>query len=274
MSVQRLNEFNDASGKVTVAVFSLRAGSAQQHFHDFACEVPSDMIAIGGGAEGARLPSGALLTASYPNNDLSAWLASSKDHQVANPHHLVVYAIGLKIEGMSRDQLLDNIHVAVQDSGVGAHPEAAARLPGGFRLVSGGFKSEWGGAGNLGTASFPETTSSWKARSKDHHISDPSNLKAFAIGLRENLPVGTLEVDINEEESGQAQHPSVVADIDPGFALTGAGAKVNWQGAGNLLWRIRPTTTTGNQDVTVGSKDHVTASPATIVAYSLAIKIL
>jgi hypothetical protein len=274
MPSELLNQFQDASGKVTVAVFRLKSGSDQQHYHDFACEVPSDMVAIGGGAEGARLPHGALLTASYPNGDLSAWLASSKDHEVAQPHKLTCYAIGLKIAGMTRNQILDNIHVEVQDSGVGNHPEAAATVPGQHVLVSGGFKVEWAGAGNLGTASFPETNSSWKARSKEHNIADPANIKAYAISIKEKLPVGIVRVDINEQESAQAQHPSVLADVDPGFALTGAGARVNWQGAGNLLWMIRPTTSTANQDVSAASKDHNVMSPATIVAYSLAIKIV
>jgi hypothetical protein len=269
-----LNQFQDASGKVTVAVFRLMSGSDQHHYHNFACEVPTDMIAIGGGAEGARAPQGALLTASYPNGDLSAWLASSKDHENSQPHKLVCYAIGLRIAGMTRAQLLSNIHVATQDSGVGNHPEAAATIPGGHVLVSGGFNVEWSGAGNLGTASFPENTLSWKARSKDHNIADPSNIRAFAISIKQSLPVGTVKVDINENQSGQASHPMSVANVDPGFALTGTGARVNWSGAGNLLWMIRPTTSTANQEVTVGSKDHNVVSPATINAYSLAIKIV
>ena len=114
---EQLNEFTDASGRVTVAVFRQRAGSAQQHFFDLAADVPEDMVAIGGGAEAVNVPEGALLTASYPNGDLSAWLASSKDHKRPQPHHLISYAIGLRIQGLTRDQLLSHIRVTTQDSG-------------------------------------------------------------------------------------------------------------------------------------------------------------
>ena len=152
---QLVNQFTDASGKITVAVFSLKSGSDQSHYHDFACEAPSDMVVVGGGAEAVEQPAGALLTASYPNGDLTAWLASSKDHQAPQPHRITCYSIGLKVAGMSRDELMKNIHIAVQNSGSGNHPECSASVPGGYVLISGGFKVEWTGDGNLGTASFP-----------------------------------------------------------------------------------------------------------------------
>ena len=78
----------DSSGKITVAVFERIAGNAQQHFHDFAIDVPPGFVAIGGGVEGARHPKGNLITASYPNHDYSSWLVSSKDHSQPNPVRL------------------------------------------------------------------------------------------------------------------------------------------------------------------------------------------
>jgi hypothetical protein len=122
----RLNTFQDASGLVTVSVFEIRASNQQQHFINFGVNVDPDMICIGGGGVAAEAPQGALLTASYPNDDLSGWLVSSKDHEVPNPHFLTAYAIGLKIDGMNRNQLLnDFVRVDAADSGTGAHPEAA-----------------------------------------------------------------------------------------------------------------------------------------------------
>jgi hypothetical protein len=60
-----------------------------------------DMIAIGGGGRASDNP-GALLTASHPNDDLSGWVVSSKDHEVPDPHQLVTFVIGMKIDGMTR----------------------------------------------------------------------------------------------------------------------------------------------------------------------------
>lgn len=117
MPSERLNTFQDRSGLVTVGVFRSTGAPAQHHF-DEAANVAEDMVAIGGGAVGAEFPSGGLLTASYPNQDLSAWLASSKDHMVAQVHVLTTYAIGLSIFGMSRARLLDAIHVSTDESGL------------------------------------------------------------------------------------------------------------------------------------------------------------
>ena len=67
-------------------------------------------------------------------------------------------------------------------------------------------------------------------------VSSPANIRAYAISLRENLPVGQVWVAIDSDESGISPHPSAVADMTDGFALTGGGADVHWRGAGNLLW--------------------------------------
>ena len=183
----RLNSFTDASGKITVSVFSIQSGNQQEIFSDFGVNVDSDMICVGGGGMAAEYPEGALLTASYPNDDLSGWLVSSKDHEVPNPHYLTAYAVGLKVVGVSRQDLLNHyIRVVVADSGAAEHPEAAASIPDDYLLISGGFQVDWHGNGNLATASFPENNFSWKARSKDHDLPDPANLRVFAIGMKNN----------------------------------------------------------------------------------------
>jgi hypothetical protein len=269
------NTFRDASERVTVAVFSHRGSPAQAHWINETILVGDpNMIAIGGGGTAARAPAGALLTASYPNDDLTGWVVSSKDHQISNPHELETYVIGFKIDGMSRDQLADAVLVIPSDSGVAPHPESEAGIPSNdFVLVGGGFRVDWQGAGNLGTASFPSTEFSWKARSKDHSIPDPSNIRTFAIGLRRSITVGQAVSAISRADSGQAPHPAAVAAVAPGFALTGGGAEVHIDGAGSLLWELKPST---SQDphFGAGSKDHVHPDPSTITAFALGVRIL
>lgn len=273
MSSDRLNTFHDASGLVTVGVFRKRSPSAEQHHFDLGADVPDDMVVIGGGGLAAEFPVGALLTASYPNDSLSAWLVSSKDHIQPNPHYLIAYAIGLKIEGMSRDQLINAIHIDTQESGLGQHPETSANVDDGFLLVSGGFRIDWSGAGNLATASFPSTDRSWTARSKDHEAVSPANLRVYAISLREDLPVGQVQVAIESRESGTSQHPISVADVRDGFALTGGGGEAHWHKDGSLLWRLEPATTTSNQEFGAASKDHIHPDPSSITSYALGIQI-
>ncbi|OUA56117.1 MULTISPECIES: hypothetical protein [Bacillus cereus group] len=265
--------YHDASGLITVTVFSHTGSPPQAHWINEEILVgDGDMIAIGGGGTATDNP-GALLTASYPNGELSGWVVSSKDHIVDSPHELTTYVIGLKIAGMSRQQLRDSIYISQADSGVGPHPEAETGVPSDdFLLIGGGFMVDWHGAGNLATASFPDTEFSWKARSKDHEISDPSNLRVFAIGIRRNLPVGQVKVAITESTSGQSPHPAATATVAPGFALMGGGAEVHWHGAGNLLWNLQPSTSY-DQSFSAASKDHVTSDPSTITAYAMGIRI-
>jgi hypothetical protein len=270
---EQLNTFNDSSGRVTVGVFR-RVGAPAQHHFDEGADPPEDWVAIGGGAVAVEGPPGALLTASYPNGDLTAWLGSSKDHVDPQAHVLTTYAIGMRIAGMSREQLLGAIHISTGDSGAAPHPEATATLPDGFVLVGGGAKVEWTGAGNLLTASFPSTDRSWTARSKDHEESSPANIRAYAIGLRENLPIGRVQAAIVPQDSGAAPHPSAVADMTDGFALTGGGADVHWTGAGNLLWRLEPTTSTANQEFRASAKDHDVPDPSSMTVFALGIRII
>ena len=107
----------DASGLITTAVFRHRADQDQQHFTDLGAKVDSDIVAIGGDASAVNSPHGALLTTSYPTDDGSAWLASPKDHNIPELHRLTAFAIGMKIEGVSRERL-GVLITSVVDAGV------------------------------------------------------------------------------------------------------------------------------------------------------------
>lgn len=268
----QISEHVDASGKITVAVFERIAGTPQQHFTDFAVSVPEQFVVIGGGVEGARVPYGNLITASYPNSDLSAWLVSTKDHSHPNPVAIKAWAIGLKIAGLTRQQLISMMAVNVASSGYDAHPDISSGLPEGYVLVSGGIKINWSGGGNIATASYPETSFTWRARSKDHSVPSPASTQVYAIGLKKSIVgIGNIAVTTIASDSTYTGHPASMANMTPGYALTGCGALVNWAGYGNLLWKIKPATT-GNQYGCEGSsKDHEYASPATIRTYATGI---
>jgi hypothetical protein len=268
-----LNTFHDASGSVTVSVFNHIGNPPQQHWIEEEITVgDGDMIAIGGGGTASETP-GALLTASHPNDDLTGWVVSSKDHEVPDPHPLVTYVIGLKIAGMTREELRSAIFVSVADSGVAPHPEAETGVPNdSFVMIGGGFRVDWHGAGNLATASFPSTEFSWKARSKDHDISDPANLRVYAMCLRRILKGRTVVVSIERSDSGQAPHPAAIVNVAQGFALTGGGAEVHTGEPGNLLWKLEPSTN-NSPTFAAASKDHMHPSPATITAYALGIRL-
>ncbi len=264
----------DASGKITVAVFERSAGNEQAHFTDFAIDVPEGFVAIGGGIRATNLGSGNLITASYPNDQLTAWIVSSKDHLYPNPVRIVGYAIGLKIEGLTQQQLMKYISVGVQSSSWVSHPDTSSGVPEGYQLIGGGVRVDWSGAGNLVTASYPENNFSWRVKTKDHVTSSPATAFAYAIGIKKALPgIGRVSVDITSTSSGSAGHPASAVTVTPGYALTSCGANVHWQGAGNLLWKIKPLTEGSFHGCEVASKDHKIVSPATITSYAVGIRL-
>lgn len=260
----------DTSGKLTIAVFERYATTSAGVNTNFAVTVPSDFVVIGGGGEGKEAPSGNLLTASYPDTGLTSWLVSTKEHLIADPVQVRAWAIGLKVAGLTPTQLRGYLTVSTATSGTVAHPDVTASLPAGYVLAGGGIRVNWSGAGNLATASAPSTSTSWRVRSKDHTSSAPATATAYAIGINSTIPgVGTLGNVINSGTSSVASHPSYTAGLSSGYALSGCGAFVNWSGAGNMLWRIRPV----NSGCAVASKDHEDASPASISAYALGLRV-
>jgi subtilisin family serine protease len=270
----KLFEQTDASGKVTIAVFERTSSVPLSHNTDFAIPVPSDYVVIGGGALGKNSPQGNLLTASYPNTGLTAWLVSTKDHVNTDPLAVRGWAIGLKIAGLSADQLRGHLTVSTATSGLVSHADITATLPSGFILVGGGFKVNWSGAGNMGTASMPSGSTGWRARSKDHMQSSPATTQAYAIGLRADIGgIGSFSSLAGSSLSAVASHPATTANVPAGYALAGCGALVNWSGSGSLLWRIQPLQVGGTQTAcSVASKDHLESSPASINGYAIGLR--
>lgn len=236
---------------------------------NFSVTVPSDFVVIGGGGEGKESPAGNLLTASYPDTGLTSWLVSAKDHIDSDPAQVRAWAIGLQIAGLTPAQVRSYLTVSTATSATVAHPDVTATLPAGFVLVGGGIKVSWTGTGNLATASAPSSTTSWRVRSKDHRESSPGTAQAYAIGINSSIPgVGTLGNVINSGTSTVVAHPSYTTALSAGYALSGCGAFVNWSGAGNLLWRIKPV----NSGCSVASKDHIDSSPASISGYAIGLR--
>ncbi|UJB73419.1 hypothetical protein HRE53_32835 (plasmid) [Acaryochloris sp. 'Moss Beach'] len=267
-------------GKLTVKVFQDRPSKEMNDFLDFGVNVSSGMIAVGGGVEGARTPNGALITASYPNTDLTAWLGSTKAHmgEFPNPHRISVFSIGLSVDGMSAEELKSEEHIILrkQISEPGPYPQKQTPVPNGYLLLGGGFHVEYPkGRGNLCTASFPQNSSSWLARAKAHFVESDGIMTTYAICIREKIPgIGTIKNKIMPPtESSTGDHISAVSELGNGFLLTGGGAEVHWTEPGNLLWRLVPYIESTGQGYEVSSKAHAASSPANLSAYSIGIRV-
>jgi hypothetical protein len=176
----------DPNNQWDVRIFPQPSASAQHPEVD--ATVDGRYVMTGGGAEVKYAGPGGLLTASYPLSP-SVWRARSKDHMVAESHVVVAYAIGIRLLNGSPlplntiSPILNTISSKTSD--VAAHPTVTVPIASGYSLSGGGAMANFSGAGQLLTAMYPLGTS-FVAESKDHGISDPASLTAFAIGIRAN----------------------------------------------------------------------------------------
>jgi Subtilase family/Peptidase inhibitor I9 len=270
----------DSSGKVEIAVFESAAVFAKSH-SSLLVKVPSDYVVIGGGAEGKKLPIGNLLTASFPFPG-SGWFVASKDHLLTDPVEVRGWAIGLKIKGMTAQQLAQHIVYETAQSANVSHPDVTATLPAGFQLLGGGFNLvkffDSSHQGTLATGSAPSGANGWRVAGKDHGVTAPVAATAWAIGLKTNIPsIGSFESKIVSHGNPFAlSHPSATATMQPNYVLTGCGGRVNWSGQGNLLWRLRPVISNNSYSLgcSAASKDHNSTSPATVDAYAIGLRAL
>jgi hypothetical protein len=225
--------------------------------------VPPSFKLLGGGAFDHWTGAGSLLTASFPVND-QTWFVAGKDHEVSAPASITAYAVALFDPNNEYE-----VTIKSEPSNPAPHPQAIAVLPNGFLLTGGGAFVNWHGAGNLLTASFPTSDKAWEVRSKDHDVSDPSQITAYAIGIRRRQANGKkLQHEIKKATGATAAHPSAQVQLDPGWAISGGGALDDWKGGGNLLTASFPQ---GESWFAFG-KDHMVSSPAAITAFAIGLR--
>ncbi len=114
-------------------------------------------------------------------NGGNSWFAASKDHDVADPATVTAFAIGLTATFLAGAGLA--VIYQSYSAPCATHWPWATLIVPGFHLSGGGAQDNWTGNGNLLTASFPQDRQTWRARGKDHVVSDPSTITAWGIGL-------------------------------------------------------------------------------------------
>lgn len=167
MVVRQLNEIT--VGKISISVWSdtqppSPAPPFRDH-HDFTIPVGSDWVCIGGGGRGLgnRAYTGNFLTASFPMSDWTIWKIMSRDHITYCPCTLTGFAMGMKIAGLTRDELIANLrHTSAISPVASSHPDMTCDVAPGFLLFGGGFEvlDQMEGGGNMATGSYPQSTNS------------------------------------------------------------------------------------------------------------------
>jgi len=226
--------------------------------------VPTGYKIIGGGAHVEYQGPGNMLTASYPAGS-STWVARSKDHEEPSPARLEAWAVALYDPNDEWD-----VRIVSATSSPASHPVASVTLPDGYTMTGGGAVAHWTSNGSLLTASYPQSSRSWQARSKDHIKPDPAALTVYVIGIRPRNGASPPENFIVKSQSARLSHPNTTATLPAGYLLVGGGAAVDWQGAGNLLTASYPD---GGDGWIAFSKDHLVADPAVITAYAIGVRI-
>jgi hypothetical protein len=147
------------------------------------------------------------------------------------------------------------------------HPEARVTVPAGYKIISGGARVDWTEPGNLLTASYPEGTSAWVARSKDHQQPSPAHIEAWAVALRD--PKNEWDVRVVSAKSSPAPHPTASVTVPDGYTMTGGGAEANWEHEGSLLTASFPH---GTGTWEARSKDHLVAEVTTLTVFAIGIR--
>jgi hypothetical protein len=300
----------DASGKITISLWTFTNPNPQGH-NDIQVNVGDEegggWVCIGGGGRGNGVP-GNFLIASYPvgfppepdggpaTNDWKSWRVSSRDHVYSDVFALTGFAIGMRIEGLSRQELISNLSRNSSISNAASHPDQVCFVEPGYLLLGGGFDilDQPDGGGNLATASFPDSTISWRGRSKDESIISESRIRVFAIGIMPTIK--TLDPTPNDPNHKKSWNivttfasfdspgymfpflPESTVSPLPGFALCGGGAAIR-PSDGSLLYDLEPELLAAVTPQTFPTQRfkgkgamHMSNTHSTITAYAMGIK--
>jgi hypothetical protein len=163
--------------------------------------------------------------------------------------------------------------VAMETSGSTAHPRVVAGSnQKGLKLIGGGAIVDYGnGAGTLLTGSYPEGNS-WVASAKDHLISCPGKVTAYAIYLYDPYDLWDVKM-VSAKTQTRSNRPTATAKLPAGYALTGGGALVDWGGPGIMLTACCPEESNGvYTGWTAKGKDHLEGDSGNATAWVFGIK--
>jgi hypothetical protein len=263
--------FTDATGQIQTTIFY--GFSARAAHPTLTIPVGGDWVVIGGGGYTdwqSHGTTGNLLTASHPDPYFSSWTIAAKDHLISDPCIIYGYAVAIRVQGLTRAQLLGYMQQTTAASPYVSHPNTISYLGNGYTLLGCGFLNSYQEPGNLAVASYPVNNTGCYAEGKDHGLYSPSTMYSYAIGIRSYIPgVGNLVNIIQSGLSGYSAWPEASAVVPYGYALTGGGAAAIYSGSGQLLWKNMPM---ANGGWSAGSKDHYFSDPGYVRAYAIGIK--
>jgi len=266
------DEYSDWSGQVHIKVFSGTTAPQAQQYDNWYGNVSDDYVCIGGGAWTGATDAGAFLVDSRPKTDFSGWLVSSKDHLESDPHYLNIFAIGLKIDGVSKADLKSRLKIFTNTSSEAHHPSTYVYIPSGYNLIGGGADITYDGYGCLLVHSYPDFFAGrWCVKGKDHEKSDPSVITAYAIGIEKGaIPgFGELEFSCSYNNSYVSAYADNIVNLTTsGWVLSCPGGLATFSDEGRMITSLSPY----NNQSGVGTKDHHGKDSGYTYAFSIMIR--
>ena len=258
----------------------LRATSVCAQHPTVSINAPGGTVILGGGAyvdwdgpcANSATPCGNMLTAMFPSDDGTTWTVSAKDHMQASPASITAYCI--VAQRKDKTPIPKQYYKIVsQTSAIAQHPTLQVNLPAGFSVVGGGARANYKGAGSILYGSNPTPgLDGWVGFAKDHQEADPASITVWAIGLKQSFLQQSAMLDdlvLSSKTTTTATHHPRLTIVVPDFHMTGGGARVNWNGQGNLLTASFPQ---DRQTWVTEGKDHFESDPSTITAYAVGFK--
>jgi hypothetical protein len=254
----------DCKGRVLTAIWWCITTQTAE-VHNAVCPLgdPS-YVAVSGGAwalQGQNFPGAFIVDAFIPTGSRDSFQAASKSHVQSNPHLLAVLVVGLKVTGLSREQLLANIQDSAVTSQPSAQPAAGVFVPSGRILLGGSVSVQWNEnatPGQLLVGSTGSVTAGlWTAASTQHILSDTLPLTTTATSMAPSIGGIDFEAfDFPADVSSSSGVGEARVSLPEGVVPTAIGADVMFNGSGRFLIRVGPDNDR-YRDFVVQSKDHI-----------------
>jgi hypothetical protein len=141
-------------------------------------------------------------------------------------------------------------------------------VPAGYKLIGGGALSNWRGNGSLLIASYP-SNNAWVAQSKDHVVSEPTTITAWAIGLYDPKDEWDVKVESASAPYARYSRATVTAALPAGYTMTGGGGVTAPEEPGILLTASFPAST---REWKINAQDHSVPADGQITAFVIGIR--
>jgi hypothetical protein len=157
------------------------------------------------------------------------------------------------------------------------HAQASVTVPSGYKIIGGGAQTNWSPPenGNFLTASFPVSTSSWMARSKDHSGGgqgqggpDETTITTCVVAMRDPNDEWDVRVFTSPSPASAPANLAVVT-VPNDYLMTGGGAELPDDPVGQLLFASFPS---GKNTWTARSHDKYRPASLPLTAYAIGIK--